>query len=92
MKLPRLKLIPIDLSKATHKVDGGLSIGGLTTHPHIKLGKTYLARCGGRYAAGKFNMQWYGLNFDGFYDAGHQFDAPGTHHSDWQALWEIQER
>ena len=89
-KTTKIKLIPIDLSKAEHKVCSS-TIDGRTIHPDIKLGAKYLAKCGGQFAAGSFSMQWYGLNFQGFYPAGHQFDAPGTNHSDWEALWEIQE-
>lgn len=43
----------------------------------------------GRMAAATFTRQWYGLNFDGFYDAGLQFDAPGTNGSGWKALYRI---
>ena len=43
-------------------------------------------------AAGKFTKQWYGLNFEGFYDAGLQFDPPGYNSSNWVALWEIIEQ
>lgn len=69
-----------------------VSLKGAKGHecPGIKVGKTqYLVKNDGRYACGDFSRQWYGLNFDGFYDAGLQFDAPGSNHSRWQAIWEI---
>ena len=85
-----MRLKKIDLSKSVES-DGGY------THPAIKLGKWYLAKI--KYegskpqlAAGKFTKQWYGLNFEGFYDAGLQFDPPGYNSSNWVALWEIIER
>jgi hypothetical protein len=75
-----IKLKPIDFSKATgHECPG------------VKTGKTrYLAVLqGNEMAIGSFSRQWYGLNFEGFYGAGLQFDAPGTNASRWKALFEI---
>ncbi len=72
------KLIPIDLSQGhNHKLPG------------IVLGKLYLVKYDGQYAIGDFTRQWYGLSFNGFYDAGLQFDAPGSNSSRWQAVWEF---
>jgi len=77
MKAP--KLVPIDLSKR----EG-------CNHPDIKLGTPYLARIGGRYYAGDFTLQWYGLNFEGVYHAGYQLSYdPSYEHDDWEGLWEI---
>lgn len=73
-----MKLKKIDLKKSDKH-----------THPDIKLNTWYLAKAHGRYSAGMFNKQWYGLNFDGFYSAGLQFDAPETNSSSWQELWEM---
>lgn len=58
-------------------------------HPEISTSKTYLCLIGGRFYAGQFSKQWYGLNFQGVYDAGLQLDAPGTNASRWQQIWEI---
>lgn len=80
-----MKLKKINLKKCTEHPEEG----GFTMHPDISTRKWYLAKHAGNYAAGKFEMEWYGLNFDGFYDAGLQFDKPGTNGSDWQGLWEI---
>lgn len=85
MKTPKLKLKPIDLSKSCKKKDGH----GLQDHPDISTKKQYLIKWDGRYYAGGFSMEWYGLNFEGIYDAGLQYDAPGTNCSHWQAIWEI---
>lgn len=78
VKTPKLK--PVDLSKAKeHEC------------PDVKVGrKVYLAKIDGEFHVGRFSRQWYGLNFDTpAYDAGVQFDAPGTNSSSWQALWEL---
>ena len=40
-----------------------------------------------RFHVGKFEKEWYGLNFDGIYDAGDQYDPPGTNSSGWQRVW-----
>ena len=61
-------------------------------HPDIKPNKgLYLCGFTGGYGwhIGRFSKQWYGLNFDGIYDAGLQFDAPGQNASDWREIWEI---
>lgn len=60
-------------------------------HPHIQLRKNYLILWDGKYYAGKFTRQWYGLNFSGVFDAGLQFDTPGTNASRWQQVWEIKD-
>lgn len=90
----KLKLKPIDLMKATGKE--GVSKRVYHCHPDISTGKSYLAKIGGAYFAGKFSNQWYGLNFDGWHGNGLQwhgnglqFDMPGTNASTWEALWEI---
>ena len=78
----RLRLIPINLSRANGH-----------THPDLTTKKTYLISYGGVFYAGKFSREWYGLNFEGGpYDAGIQFDEPGTNQSKWQGIWEIQIR
>lgn len=79
-----MKLKKINLMKATKHPSGGF-----TNHPDISLRKNYLVKYAGRLYAGKFEREWYGLNFDGIYDAGAQFDKPGTNGSDWQGVWEI---
>lgn len=77
----KIKLKEIDLTK-----------GDEHSHPDIVVGyKLYLARVDGRYATGYFSAQWYGLNFSGFYEAGLQFDTPGSNSSQWEQLWEIVE-
>ena len=63
--------------------------GRFTNHPDISLRKNYLIKYDGRFYAGKFGREWYGLNFNGVYDAGAQFDKPGTNASSWQGVWEI---
>jgi hypothetical protein len=85
----KIQLIKIHLRRAcNHKgADNGHS---RTDHPDIRPGKQeYLVRYAGRFYAGTFEVQWYGLNFNGIYDAGAQFDAPGTNASRWQDVWEI---
>ena len=81
-----MKLKKINLKKCTEHKEGGY-----TEHPDIGLRKSYLVKYDGRFYAGKFQREWYGLNFDGIYDddAGAQFDMPGTNESSWQAVWEI---
>ncbi len=69
-----LKKINLDLS--CEATDGNV---GLCDHPHIKLGVKYLVRSKDArgdpwWAIGEFEREWYGLNFDGFYDAGLQLD------------------
>lgn len=69
-------LTEIDLSKTTTK-------GG----PGLEVGPTYLVMYDGRFHVGEFDMQWYGLNFCGIYDAGAQYDPPGENSSSWQRIW-----
>lgn len=73
------KFTEIDLSKTTTKGGAGLEVG-----------PTYLVMYGGRFYAGIFDMQWYGLNFQEIYDAGAQYDPPGENSSDWQRVWRIE--
>jgi hypothetical protein len=73
------KLIAIDLTKGENR-----------NHPDIKLNKDYLVLYNGTFYAGQFGREWYGLNFQAIYDAGCQYDKPGTNSSLWQAIWEIQ--
>jgi hypothetical protein len=86
MKTSKIRLKPIDLDKSCVRKGG---CGGRTDHPDIDLRKQYLIKYDGRFYAGDFSMQWYGLNFNGVYDAGLQYDAPGTNSSSWEAIWEI---
>lgn len=75
-----LFLIEVDLSRAVeHECPG------------IILGAPYLAKIGGRYWAGHFCREWYGLRFHGWYGRGLQFDAPGFNSSDWEGVWLIEE-
>lgn len=69
-------LTEIDLSKTTEK-------GG----PGLEVGPIYLVMYDGRFHVGEFDMQWYGLNFCGIYDAGAQYDPPGKDYSSWQKIW-----
>ena len=78
VKTPKLK--PVDLSKAKGHQCPGVKTGRKTT---------YLAKIAGEFHTGHFGREWYGLNFEAVYDAGLQFDAPGSNSSDWQALWEL---
>ncbi len=68
----------IDLSKTTKKGGAGLEVG-----------PTYLVLYSGQLYTGTFNMQWYGLNFIGIYDAGAQYDVPPENYSNWQRIWRI---
>ena len=70
------KLTEIDLSQTTRNGGGGLEVG-----------PTYLVMYDGRFHVGQFDMQWYGLNFRGIYDAGAQYDPPGTNGASWQRIW-----
>lgn len=72
-------LIEINLSETTRNGGAGL-----------KVGPTYLVLYSGRYYAGKFSQVWYGLNFEGIFDAGAQYDPPGTNYSSWQRIWRIE--
>jgi len=86
----KIRLVKIDLCKSCH-FKGSDEDGNRSDHPDIRPGRgNYLVRYDGRFYAGKFSMQWYGLNFEGIYDSGAQFDAPGTNASSWQDVWEIQ--
>jgi hypothetical protein len=78
----RIRLRRVNLSKAKeHKCSG------------IKPGKKeYLCLIDGKFWAGSFSREWYGLYFDGWEDIGLQFDAPGSNSSGWQAVWEIQKQ
>lgn len=79
MKTP--KLVPLDMSKAKgHELPG------------INEEDTYLVLWDGDFHAGTFSRQWYGWNFNGVYDAGLQFDAPGTNRSHWEMVWRIVKR
>jgi len=40
-------------------------------HPDIKSNKNYLVKYDGNFYTGRFYRVWYGWNFDGIYDAGH---------------------
>ncbi len=71
MKTPTLK--PIDLKKRQD-----------CNHPDITCRKNYLTKIEGKFFAGRFSREWYGLNFEGVYDAGYQLSYDG-----WQGLWEI---
>ena len=82
----------IDLSKCTEFPDGA-GAGRLTDHPDIKTdGTLYRVRYDGRSYTGTFSYQWYGLNFNGIYDAGCQFDAPGTNSSGWEKVYELKRK
>ncbi len=63
--------------------------------PGIRAGDRYqyLIKYDGRYYAGSFSEQWYGLFFDNWVNGvGVQFDAPGYNSSPWQAVWQILSR
>lgn len=53
-------------------------------HPNINTRTSYLAKINGRWYAGKFTREWYGLNFDSVYDSGLQLNDP-----DWEELYRI---
>ena len=74
------KLTEIDLTKTTSKGGAGLEVG-----------PTYLVMYSGRFYAGEFEMQWYGLNFQEIYAAGAQYDPPGENSSDWQKIWLVED-
>lgn len=74
-----IRLIPLNMELA----DGH-------NHPQIKVDETqYLVKLKGEFFCGRFNKEWFGLNFDGWYNS-IQFDAPGTNRSNWEQIWEIQ--
>ena len=77
----KVRLIPVDMDFAD-----GTYCSAIKTD-----GTQYLIKWWGRFYAGTFSMQHYGLNFNGVYDAGLQFRKPGTKGSDWEAIWEIRE-
>ena len=70
------KFTEIDLSKTTK--DGGAG---------LEVGPTYLVLYNGQFHVGTFEKQWYGLNFNGIYWAGAQYDPPGENYSGWQKIW-----
>ncbi len=72
------ELLEIDLSQTTNHGGAGLEAGA-----------TYLVLHGNRFYAGTFEQQWYGLNFQGIYAVGAQYDPPGTNRSLWQRIWKI---
>lgn len=74
----QLSLKEIDLSQTSK--DGGAG---------LEAGPTYLVLYGGSYYVGSFSTQWYGLNFNGIYDAGAQYDPPGNNYSEWQRIWRL---
>ena len=74
------KLTEIDLTKTTCQGGSGLEAG-----------PTYLVMYSGRFYAGEFDMVWYGLNFQGIYNAGAQYDPPGENSSSWQKVWRIED-
>jgi hypothetical protein len=73
---PQLK--EIDLSKTTRMGGAGLEIGQL-----------YLVLYDDQMYLGQFKQEWYGLNFQGIYAVGAQYDPPGTNSSRWQRIWQI---
>lgn len=72
------QMTEIDLSATTSRGGAGLEVG-----------PTYLVLYDGRFHVGRFGMQWYGLNFQGIYDAGAQYDPPGANYSSWQRVWRL---
>ena len=81
-----MKLVEVDLTKAVKQ-----------EHPDIILDEYYLAEVRWKddkestYILGKFDRQWYGLNFDWFWSASSlQFDAPGYNNSKWKRLWKLE--
>lgn len=69
-------LTEIDLSKTTCKGGNGLEVG-----------PTYVILYDGKWYKGKFEMQWYGLNFCGIYDAGAQYNPPHENYSSYQKMY-----
>lgn len=83
-----MELIKIDLSKSFIAPE---SDGGTNDHPDLKTdGTAYLCRLDGEFFAGTFDREWFGLNFNGWYNC-LQYDAPGTNQSFWEDVWEIKE-
>ena len=64
------KLEKIDLNKRQFRTNECI-------HPDINTHSSYLAKIEGRWYAGKFSRQHYGLNFEAIYDAGFQLDYDG---------------
>ena len=62
-------------------------------HPDINTKDLYLCKIAGRWYIGKFSMQWYGLNFEGYPHSmvGLQFDAPGWNASRWERVLKFKE-
>lgn len=59
-------------------------------HPDIRTdGTRYLVKYNDRWHIGTFSRQWYGLNFNGIYMAGCQFDEPEWNSSEWQEVIEF---
>src|SRR5690606_7270702 len=75
----KLELVEIDLSKTPSQGGAGLEVGPV-----------YLCLIDGKFFTGRFEKQWYGLNFTGWDNpAGLQYDPPGTNYSGWQRAWRI---
>lgn len=74
----RPKLTEIDLGQTTRHGGAGLEVG-----------PTYVVLVDGELHKDKFSVEWYGLNFEGIYSAGLQYDPPGTNMSGWQRIWRI---
>lgn len=74
----RPKITEVDLNKTTKHGGAGLEVG-----------PTYVVLVDGRLHRGRFNGQWYGLNFEGIYPSGLQYDPPGTNYSGWQRAWRV---
>lgn len=71
-------------------VEIDLTRGNQHEHPDLNDWDDFLALHDGKLLVGSFSRQWYGWNFNcGTYDAGLQFDTPGSNHSRWQRLWRI---
>jgi hypothetical protein len=85
MKTPKLKAV--DLSKCFSKENDC----SFHDHKGINGRRSYLAKIGGFYYAGKFERVWFGWTFDGWNGTPLQLDMPGTNSSMWQGLWEIRQ-
>lgn len=85
-KLTPPKLKAIDLAKCC-TIDSDQE--ACHDHPDIQPEKQYLAKIAGEWFCGYFNREWYGWNFDGWWN-NLQLDKPGTNGSDWEELYEIQ--
>jgi hypothetical protein len=70
-----------------------LSKGEEHEHPDINTKDTYLCMIDAELCAGKFDRQWYGLNFRGWLSSvGLQYDKPGSNASRWKAVWRISQK